>query len=49
MGWSAVTGLVEIKCPNTATHLEILLTGKIDVAVHRSDAIPDGLHRPQVV
>ena len=24
-------GLIEIKCPNTATHLEILLTGKIDV------------------
>jgi hypothetical protein len=24
-------GLIEIKCPNTATHLEILLTGKIDI------------------
>ena len=25
-------GLVEIKCPNTATHIDTLLTGKIDLA-----------------
>lgn len=28
-------GMVEIKCPNTATHIETLLTGKIDGKYHK--------------
>ena len=31
-GYVGEDGLVEIKCPNTATHLDTLLTGKIDPA-----------------
>jgi putative phage-type endonuclease len=29
-GLIAVDGLVEVKCPNTATHLETIISGKID-------------------
>ena len=29
-GLVGADGLIEIKCPNTATHIETLITGKID-------------------
>jgi hypothetical protein len=41
-------GLVEIKCPNTATHLETLL-GQAVPANTKPDAIPDGLHGPEAI
>jgi hypothetical protein len=42
-------GMVEIKCPNTATHLDTLLGEADPRQIRHADAMADGLHRPAVV
>jgi len=44
-GLVGTDGLVEIKCPKTATHIEYISASQIPAA----NAVADGLHRTPVV
>jgi hypothetical protein len=42
-------GMVEIKCPNTATHIQTLLDRKVPEKVHHANDVANGLCRPPLV
>jgi hypothetical protein len=45
----AAEGMVEIKCPNTATHIETLLTQDCASQIHHANDVANGLCRPPLV
>jgi putative phage-type endonuclease len=40
-------GLLELKCPNSATHIDTLLTGSGARQIPEADAVSDGLYGPR--
>jgi hypothetical protein len=46
--WSDSDGLLEIKCPKTATHLQYLMDGAVP-RLRAADDVADGVHRAHLV
>ena len=42
-------GLIEIKCPNTAAHIEFLQNAEAETGIHLPNAMANGLYGAQMV